>query len=80
VFWSYFRLIDVLVSPSALILRGDFFTGAVLATALAKLVLRFDELTSDSTALNMLRAVAHLFLLRARKLGDTDHNLQPRQC
>ena len=70
-FWSYFRLIDVLVSLSVLILGGDFFTGAVL---------RFDELTSDSTALNMLRAVARLFLLHARKLGDTDHNLQPRQC
>ena len=49
-------IIDVRVSPSALILGGDFFTGAVLATALAKLVLRFDELTNDSTASNILRA------------------------
>ena len=55
-FWSYCIVIDVRVSPSALILGGDFFTGAVLATALAKLVLRFDELTNDSTASNILRA------------------------
>ena len=40
----------------ALLLSGDFFTGAVLATALTKLVLRFDELTSDTTASNILRA------------------------
>ncbi|KIM72128.1 hypothetical protein PILCRDRAFT_16427 [Piloderma croceum F 1598] len=33
-----------------LILGGVFFMGAVLDTALAKLVLRFDELTSDSIA------------------------------
>jgi hypothetical protein len=36
--------------PSVLILGGDFFTGAVLANALTKLVLQSDELTSDSTA------------------------------
>jgi coatomer subunit beta len=34
VFGSYFMVIDNRVSPSALILGGDFFTGAVLATAL----------------------------------------------
>jgi coatomer subunit beta len=54
--WSYCTVIDVRVFPSALILGGDFFTGAVLATALAKLVLRFNELTSDGTASNILRA------------------------
>jgi hypothetical protein len=49
--------------------------GAVLATALAKLVLQFDELTSDSTASNALRAEVCLFLLRARKPGGTDRNV-----
>lgn len=44
----------------ALILGGDFFTGAVLATALTKLVLRFDGLTSDSVASNTLRAEVRL--------------------
>ena len=34
-------IIDIQVSLSAPILGGDFFTGAVLATALAKLVLQF---------------------------------------
>jgi len=43
-------LIFFMTLPSVLILGGDFFTGAVLANALTKLVLRFDELTSDSTA------------------------------
>jgi len=51
-----FWLIFFMTLPSALILGGDSFTGAVLATALTKLVLRFDELTSDSTASNTLRA------------------------
>ena len=52
---SYFicRFLTLFV---ALLLSGDFFTGAVLATALTKLVLRFDELTSDTTASNILRA------------------------
>jgi coatomer subunit beta len=34
--------------------------GAILATALAKLVLHLDELTCDSTASNILRAEACL--------------------
>jgi coatomer subunit beta len=67
-------VIDVRISPSALILGGDFLTGAVLATALAKLVLRFDALTKDSTALNILHAEVYLFVLRACKLGDANHS------
>jgi hypothetical protein len=41
---------------SALILGGDFFTGSVLASALTKLVLRFDDLTDDRPKANALRA------------------------
>jgi hypothetical protein len=41
---------------SALILGGDFFTGSVLASALTKLVLRFDDLTTDRPKANALRA------------------------
>lgn len=41
---------------SALILGGDFFTGSVLASALTKLVLRFDDLTNDRPKANALRA------------------------
>ena len=40
----------------ALILAGDFFTGAVLAAALTKLVLRYDELATDKPKANALRA------------------------
>lgn len=47
-----------------LILRGDFFTGAVLAAALAKLVLRYDESNGGPTISNALRAeVSAEFLL-----------------
>jgi hypothetical protein len=74
------------VSPSVLILGGAFFTGAVLATALVTLVLRFDALTSDSTSSDILRAEVCLFLLRAPILtticilGNVDHNLHhPRR-
>lgn len=40
----------------ALILGGDFYTGSVLASSLTKLVLRFAEISSDSRAVNELRA------------------------
>ena len=66
----------------ALILGGDFFTGAVLATALTKLVLRFNELTSDGTAWNILRAEVRLPLFsedgcpdRSFTIGYANHDL-----
>lgn len=40
----------------ALILGGDFFTGAVLAAALTKLVLRFNDQATDAVSSNTLRA------------------------
>ncbi|KAH7920459.1 hypothetical protein BV22DRAFT_1133046 [Leucogyrophana mollusca] len=40
----------------ALILGGDFFTGAVLPSTLTKLVLCFDELTSGRAKANAIRA------------------------
>jgi len=43
-------------SYAALILGGDFFTGAVLAASLAKLILRFDKNSEDKIACNTLRA------------------------
>ena len=42
--WHY---VDMII---ALILGGDFFTGSVLAVALTKLVLRFDDKSQDPTA------------------------------
>jgi uncharacterized membrane protein YczE len=40
----------------ALILGGDFFTGAVLAATLTKLVLRFTDVSTDVVAKNTFRA------------------------
>ena len=42
----------------ALLLTGDFFLGAVVATSLTKLVLRLEELQSDKTAVNGVSGVA----------------------
>ena len=52
--WHY---VDTMI---ALILGGDFFTGsAVLAVALTKLVLRFDDKSQDPTASNGFHAEAN---------------------
>ena len=83
-------VIDVPVSLAVLILEDYFFAGAVFATALAKLVLYFDELTSDGTASNMLRAEACLsfccvpanwaILTTIYDPGNVDHDLHhPRR-
>ncbi|KAJ8490034.1 hypothetical protein ONZ45_g13354 [Pleurotus djamor] len=55
----------------ALLLGGDFFTGSVLSSALAKLVLRFDERTTDKTALNGLRAEAMLIMTSIIRVGQS---------
>ncbi|KAF9490019.1 coatomer beta subunit [Pleurotus eryngii] len=54
-----------------LILGGDFFTGSVLSAALSKLVLRFDEKTSDKVALNSLRAEAMLIMASIIRVGQS---------
>ncbi|TRM64190.1 adaptin N terminal region-domain-containing protein [Schizophyllum amplum] len=73
----------------ALILGGDFFTGAVLAVALTKLVLRFSELSQDQDALNGLRAEAMLIMASVIRVGqsklvtvqiDEDSNERIMQC
>ncbi|KAI5988860.1 adaptin N terminal region-domain-containing protein [Pisolithus orientalis] len=55
----------------ALILGGDFFTGAVLAVALTKLVLRHDKLTSDRTKANSVRAEAMLTMTSIIRVGQS---------
>ncbi|TFK67569.1 Coatomer, beta subunit [Pluteus cervinus] len=55
----------------ALILNGDFFTGAVLSAALTKLVLRFDEKTKDVVASNSLRAEAMLIMTSIVRVGQS---------
>ncbi|KAF8971859.1 coatomer protein [Flammula alnicola] len=54
-----------------LILGGDFFTGAVLAAALTKLVLRFAEASQDSVASNTLRAEAMLIMTSIIRVGQS---------
>lgn len=55
----------------ALILGGDFFTGSVLASALTKLVLRFDDLTTDRPKANALRAEAMLIMTSIIRVGQS---------
>ncbi|RDB21726.1 Coatomer subunit beta [Hypsizygus marmoreus] len=54
-----------------LILGGDFFTGAVLAAALTKLVLRFAEKSNDPTGSNTLRAEAMLIMTSIIRVGQS---------
>ena len=60
-------------SCAALILGGDYFTGAVLAASLAKLVLRFDRKSQDKVTCNTLRAeVATISLISHSLLTTTN--------
>lgn len=46
----------LIMSDSALILSGDFYTGAVLASTLTKLILRYSQTAPDLQKSNALRA------------------------
>ncbi|KAI5995133.1 coatomer beta C-terminal region-domain-containing protein [Pisolithus albus] len=59
------------VSSTPLILGGDFFTGAVLAVALTKLVLRYDKLTSNRSKANSVRAEAMLTMTSIIRVGQS---------
>ena len=56
---------------SALILQGDFYTGAVLASTLTKLVLRFSKISPDTKGVNSLRAEAMLILTSVVRVGQS---------
>jgi coatomer subunit beta len=60
----------------ALLLGGDFFTGAVLAAALTKLVLRFANLSPDKKA-NSLRAEAMLIMTSTIRVGQSKFSSAP---
>ncbi|KAI0005525.1 coatomer beta subunit [Russula compacta] len=55
----------------SLLLGGDFFTGAVLAAALTKLVLRFSDLSPDKKRANALRAEAMLIMTSTIRVGQS---------
>ncbi|KAF8890105.1 coatomer protein [Infundibulicybe gibba] len=54
-----------------LLLGGDFFTGAVLAAALTKLVLRFNDKSADPAGVNTLRAEAMLIMTSIIRVGQS---------
>ncbi|KAI0271474.1 coatomer beta subunit [Gloeopeniophorella convolvens] len=54
-----------------LLLGGDFFTGAVLASAVTKLVLRFSDASSDAKRANGLRAEAMLIMASIIRVGQS---------
>jgi coatomer subunit beta len=59
-----------------LLLCGDFFTGVVLATALTKLILPFNELTCNNAVSNTLGVDIQPFLLFGQlEYGCPDHDL-----
>ncbi|KAG0152330.1 hypothetical protein CROQUDRAFT_649710 [Cronartium quercuum f. sp. fusiforme G11] len=55
----------------ALILGGDFYTGAVLASTLTKLVLRFAELSREPKEINGLKAEAMLMMTSVIRVGQS---------
>ncbi|KAH9082282.1 coatomer beta subunit [Lactarius deliciosus] len=61
----------------ALLLGGDFFTGAVLAGALTKLVLRFSDLSPDKKRSNALRAEAMLVMTSTIRVGQSKFTTTP---
>ncbi|KAK0183767.1 hypothetical protein F5146DRAFT_536172 [Armillaria mellea] len=54
-----------------LILGGNLFTGAVLAVALCKLTLRFDDLSKDTVTSNSLRPEAMLIMTSIIRVGQS---------
>ena len=61
----------------ALLLSGDFFTGAVLAAALTKLVLRYSDLSPDKKKANALRAEAMLIMTSTIRVGQSKFSSVP---
>jgi hypothetical protein len=60
----------------ALLLNGDFFTGAVLASTLSKLVLRYNQSGADTQQAHALRAE-----VRAKRSAFRDTTDLPiRRC
>ncbi|TFL03311.1 adaptin N terminal region-domain-containing protein [Pterulicium gracile] len=54
-----------------LLLGGDFYTGAVLATTLTKLVLRFHDKSSDQAAANLIKVEAMLIMTSLIRVGQS---------
>lgn len=58
-------------------LGGDFYTASVLASTLAKIVLRFSELSTNEQAVNALRAEAMLIMTSLIRVGQSKFSAVP---
>ncbi|CAK7897828.1 coatomer subunit beta [[Candida] anglica] len=56
-----------------LILAGDFYLGAVLASTLVKLVLRLQRISTQPQILNALRAEALLIMVSILRVGESSY-------
>lgn len=61
----------------AMILGGDFYTGAALASTLTKLVLRFSEHSKNSREINGLKAEAMLMMTSVIRVGQSHFSSVP---
>ncbi|KZS93333.1 coatomer protein [Sistotremastrum niveocremeum HHB9708] len=61
----------------ALILSGDYYTGAVLAATLTKLLLRLSKISADVQALNGFRAEAMLIMISIIRVGQSEFVTMP---
>jgi coatomer subunit beta len=52
-------------------LGGDFYTGAVLSSALTKLVIRCAEISEDKEQVNSLKAEAMLIMVSVIRVGQS---------
>ncbi|KAG8848236.1 coatomer subunit beta [Tulasnella sp. 330] len=61
----------------ALLLGGDFYTGAVLSSTLAKLILRLAQTSKDVKKVNTLRAEAMLIMTSIIRVGQSKYTTVP---
>jgi coatomer subunit beta len=58
-------------------LQGDFYTGAVLATTLTKLILRYTQISPDTKSINALRAESMLIMTSVIRVGQSQFASAP---
>lgn len=54
------------------ILSGDFYTSAILASTIVKLVLRFEKISKNESILNALKAEGLLMLVSVIRVGESN--------
>jgi len=63
--------LEILIGVLALILGGDFYTGAVLSSAITKLVIRCAEISKDKQQVNSIKAEAMLIMVSVIRVGQS---------